>query len=87
MREPGAEPTRTRRRVRGALLVAIGALYAISIPWYRETGAAPDTWLGLPEWVTVAVVCYAAVAVLNSLAWLLAEVSDAPGDDRGGGGP
>ena len=33
-------------------------------------------WLGLPDWVAVALLCYAAVAVLNSLAWLLTDVPD-----------
>ncbi len=67
--------------VRRGLLVAVGVLYVISVPWYRRGGAEPDVWLGMPDWVAVAVVCYAAIAVLNSLAWLLSDVSDAPPDD------
>jgi hypothetical protein len=62
--------------LRRALLVAIGVLYVLSIPWYRTPGADPELWLGLPDWVTVAIGCYAAVAVLNAAAWLLSDVRD-----------
>ena len=71
-----------RRRARRALLAAIGLLYVLSIPWYREPGRAPELWLGLPDWVAVAVGCYAAMAVLNAVAWLLADVPDAPRDEE-----
>jgi hypothetical protein len=66
--------------VRPALLVLIGLLYLVSIPWYRESGASTPLWLGLPEWVTVAVACYAAVAVLNALAWLLTDIPESEED-------
>ncbi len=36
----------------------------------------------MPDWVTVAVACYVAVAVLNAFAWLLTDV---PEDDSEGG--
>jgi hypothetical protein len=65
-----------RRRVRGVLLVAIVALYVLSIPWYRRGGDETQVWLGLPDWVAVALVCYVAAAVCNALAWLLTDVSD-----------
>ncbi len=64
------------RRLRAALLAAVVALYVVSIPWYRSAGAKTSVWLGLPDWVAVALLCYAAVAVLNSLAWLLTDVPD-----------
>jgi len=67
-----------RRRLRRQLLAVIAALYALSIPWYRETGAEPALWFGLPDWVAVALGCYVAIAVLNALAWLLADIEDAP---------
>jgi hypothetical protein len=71
--------------VRRVLLAAIGVLFVVSIPWYRD-GAEPSRWLGLPDWVAVALICYVAVAVLNSAAWLLTEISDGdddpPGDSR-----
>jgi len=65
-------------------------LYVLSIPWYREAGALPaggaaGGWLGLPDWVGVALACYVAIAVLNSLAWALTEVSDPNGDDEDDG--
>lgn len=76
-----------RRRVRRWLLATIGALYVASIPWYR--GDAPVGRLfGLPDWVGFALLCYALAAVLNSAAWLLTEVPDAPeapAADEGGG--
>ncbi len=76
----GGNP-KARRRIRRALLVAIGLLYIVSIPWYRTSGAQPELWLGLPDWGAVAVLCYGAAALLNAAAWLLADVSD---DDGGG---
>ena len=65
-------PTRTW------LLLAIGVLYVASVPWYRETGAPVSYVWGLPDWVAVALACYVVVAVLNSLAWLLTDMSDTP---------
>jgi hypothetical protein len=70
------------RRLRAALLALVVALYVASIPWYRSGGAKADLWLGLPDWVAVALLCYAAVAVLNSIAWLLTEVPDRDGRDE-----
>jgi hypothetical protein len=67
-----------RARARTWLLLAIGALYVLSVPWYRETGAEVDYWFGLPDWVAVALGCYVAVAVLNSVAWLLTDMSEEP---------
>ncbi len=69
------------RRLRTALLLAIGVLYALSIPWYRTTGAEPELWFGLPDWVAVALGCYLGVALLNTVAWLLTDVPDAPEDE------
>lgn len=68
-------------RLRRALLLAIAALYVLSVPWYRTTGAEPGLWLGLPDWVALALVCYVGVAVLNTCAWLLTDVPDAPEDE------
>jgi hypothetical protein len=65
-----------RSRVRTGLLIAIAALYVLSVPWYRETGADVAFVFGLPDWVAVALGCYALVAVLNSVAWLLTEVPE-----------
>ncbi len=67
---------------RRALLAVIAALYAVSIPWYRDAGAEPRIWLGLPDWVVVALVCYVGVAILNAWVWLGVEVADRePSDD------
>ncbi|MFQ5513603.1 MAG: hypothetical protein ACE5FG_04140 [Myxococcota bacterium] len=74
--------SRVAGRLRAILLSLIASLYVISIPWYREPGAAPELLLGLPDWVTVALLCYAGVAVLNALAWLLTDIPEGPpGDD------
>jgi hypothetical protein len=67
------------------LLVAIVVLYGVSIPWYREGGSAAETWLGLPDWVAVAVVCYVAIAVLNAIAWLGTDVRDDEPESGEGG--
>ncbi len=77
-------PLARRERLRRFLLAAIVLLYVLSIPWYRSPGAAPEIVLGLPDWVAVALVCYAAAAVLNAFAWLLTEVPDAVGSDDPG---
>jgi hypothetical protein len=55
------------------LLAGVAALYVASVPWYRETDAAPATWFGLPDWVAVAVFCYVGAAILNAVAWWLRE--------------
>ena len=76
---------RLASRLRRGLLLAIVLLYILSIPWYRTPGAAPSLLFGLPDWVTVALGCYVAVALLNSIAWLLTDVPDAEpaaGDDE-----
>ena len=69
-------------RVRRVLLALIALLYVVSIPWYRASGAEPAIWLGLPDWVAVAVGCYVAIAVLNCAAWLLADFEDPPERER-----
>ena len=70
------------RRLLAALLALVVALYVVSIPWYRSGGAETSVWLGLPDWVAVALLCYAAVAVLNSIAWLLTDVPDRDESDE-----
>jgi hypothetical protein len=68
--------TRRRHRLRGLLLAAIGLLYLLSVPWYRDADASPPLWLGLPSWVATAVACYLAAACLNAVAWWIAPISD-----------
>jgi hypothetical protein len=74
----GMGDARLRRRVRWLLLLGVGVLYGLSIPWYRDGGAEPELWLGLPDWVAVAIACYVGAAILNAAAWLLTDV---PEDD------
>ena len=64
--------------MRRILLAVIAGLYVLSIPWYRDAGEPARVVFGLPDWVAVALGCYVAVAVLNSVAWLLTEVPDEP---------
>lgn len=71
----------SRATLRRLLLAVIAALYALSIPWYRESGAEPTLVLGLPDWVATALGCYAAVAVLNAWAWRLRD-GDGPGAEE-----
>ena len=80
---PKLRVSRARRRVRAALLAAIGGLYLLSVPWYRESGSLPERWLGLPDWVAVAVLCYVAIALLNAVAWSLTVVPDVPDNAPG----
>lgn len=72
------EGSAARRRWRRVLLLAITGLYVLSIPWYRETGALPAIWLGLPDWVAVALGCYVGAALLNALAWWISDIEEAP---------
>ena len=74
---PTRDVGQTRRaRMRRLLLAAIGVLYMISVPWYRDTEAPLRIWFGLPDWVAVALGCYVGVAVLNAMAWRLTEVPE-----------
>lgn len=78
---PAARRPRWARPLRGVLLCLIGVLYAASIPWYR--GDAPIAMIfGLPDWVAVAILCYAAAAILNSAAWMLTDIPDPIDDDE-----
>jgi hypothetical protein len=72
-----------RARVRRLLLGLVTLLFVLSVPWYRDPTAEPQVWLGLPDWVAVALACYAAAAVLNAVAWLLTDLRDDPDPDDG----
>ena len=82
-----AEKTRGRSPLRSALLSVIGVLYVVSIPWYRESGAQSGTFLGFPDWVAVSIGCYFAIAILNSIAWLLTDIPDADDSEPDAGAP
>jgi hypothetical protein len=75
-----------RARLRIGLLAVIALLYALSIPWYRQPGGESGIWLGVPDWVAVALGCYVAAALLNALAWLLTDLRDdgGPADGKSG---
>ena len=68
---------RGRRRITYLVcMVAIGVLYVASVPWYRSVDQPLELWLGLPDWVAVALLCYVGVAILNGIAWSVADVRD-----------
>lgn len=60
----------------------VGLLYVVSVPWYRDTDAPLRVWLGLPDWVAVALLCYVGVAIANALAWSWTDVFDDPEEER-----
>ena len=64
------------RTIRWLLYAGIAVLYVASVPWYRTAGAEPALIFGFPDWVAVAVGCYAGVAVLNACAWMLTDIRD-----------
>jgi hypothetical protein len=67
---------RQRRAVHFVCMVLIVLLYIVSVPWYREADAPLRIWLGLPDWVAVALLCYVGVAIANAVAWVVTEVPD-----------
>ena len=67
---------RQRRAVHFVCMVSIVLLYVVSVPWYREADAPLRIWLGLPDWVTVALFCYVGVAIVNAVAWIVTDVPD-----------
>ncbi len=71
---------RRRRSVHLACMILIALLYVISVPWYRDDDAPLRLWLGLPDWVAVALVCYVGVAIVNAVAWAMIDVSDVVDD-------
>lgn len=73
MNAAGSSPLRA---LRITCYVLIALLYIASVPWYRDADAPLVLWLGLPDWVAVAVLCYVAVAIVNALAWSLTDVPD-----------
>ena len=74
----GLSSKTARRRVRRACLALIGVLFVVSVPWYREAGAPLRLWLGLPDWVAVALGCYVAVAFVNGVAWWVTDIEEDP---------
>ena len=75
--EPVRRPSSPwRRRLRAVLLSLIALLYVVSIPWYRPSGEVASVVWGLPDWVSVALACYVAVALLNAVAWLATDVPE-----------
>ncbi len=70
MRDPDSPDPLTRLSGRDrAALRGVGPL----VPGRR---GALRIWLGLPDWVAVALLCYLAAAVVNAVAWLITDVPD-----------
>lgn len=76
MRSSATGKSANRRRLRIGLLLLVVVLYVISVPWYRSSDAPLELWLGLPDWVAVALLCYVGAAFLNSWAWWITDLSD-----------
>jgi len=72
---------RSRRFAHAACMSVIALLYVLSVPWYRDSDAPLRLWLGLPDWVAVALLCYVGVAFVNAIAWILTDVHDDLPDD------
>jgi hypothetical protein len=70
-----------RRRRQWPLFAAMAVLGAAAFPWYRQPGAVPDVWFGLPDWVVVAGLCFLGVACLNAAAWWRADWTDESRND------
>lgn len=66
-----------RRAMHVVCMFLIVLLYVVSVPWYREADAPLRIWLGLPDWVAVALLCYVGVAIVNAVAWVVTDVPDA----------
>jgi hypothetical protein len=80
--------TRVQRRlVYSACMIVIGLLYIVSVPWYRDDEAPLRLWLGLPDWVAVALLCYVGVAIVNAVAWIVTDVPDQSDESDGPGVP
>ena len=75
--------SRQRRVVHFVCMILIVLLYIVSVPWYRDDGAPLRIWLGLPDWVAVALLCYVGVAFVNAVAWMVADVPDTWDDTQG----
>ena len=67
------------------LFVAIGALYAFSIPWWFGDGR-PAIVAGLPSWAVVSLVCTFGVSCLTSYAARRLWDDGGGGRDDDGGG-
>ncbi len=77
-------PTQARTRVRRVLLGLIALLYVASVPWYRDADAPLRIVFGVPDWVAVAIGCYALAACLNAAAWRLSDASEETEAREGG---
>ena len=75
-----------RRRLHRVCLAVIVLLYILSVPWYRESNQPLTIWLGMPDWVTVAILCYVGVAIVNATAWGLTDIPDISDESGHSGG-
>ncbi|KEQ14098.1 hypothetical protein [Endozoicomonas numazuensis] len=66
------------KTLRTALQLLMFFLLIISVPWYRPPGTEPKFYLGMPDWVALALTCYALVIFINLLLWLRKDEQGKP---------
>lgn len=84
---PEPVPDRPRREPLDSprLLALVVVLYALSIPWWADSGA-PAIRLGMPAWALASLGFTFAISVLTAFL-ALRRWSDDPADDPGGDPP
>ncbi|KEI72379.1 hypothetical protein [Endozoicomonas elysicola] len=60
-----------KKIIRVTLTCSLPILLAISVPWYREKedNRIYSLFEGLPDWVAVALICYALIPLINIFIW------------------
>ncbi|MGI9283463.1 MAG: hypothetical protein ACR2PX_28095 [Endozoicomonas sp.] len=66
------------KTLRTALQLLMLLLLIISVPWYRTPGSDPNIYLGMPDWVILALTCYVLVIFINLLLWLTKQDQQEP---------
>ena len=46
-------------------------LLIVSVPWYGSLSLHQTPLLGMPAWVTRALLCYGLIVIINLLVWVL----------------
>ena len=66
-----------KKHLKTSLVSLLPMLLIFSVPWYRKSGARSSFLIdGIPDWVTVALICYALIALVNFVVWVFCYQSD-----------